>query len=176
MQQFGSYYGEVKHKKKVKDRWYHKTRRVLYSALIFTICYIAVVMLYQQILKTFFVMYGYTEAEANYNQLNNLPVDPLQWNKKVVTLIFGGAPSLFFILGIVFVSLLWRMEEVYNNIRLVILWLAVLSFNLFYTSVIISPAGNASYITGLYNGFAVVAAWWYINNIFYIQQWYYLWQ
>jgi len=168
MEQLGTYYGEVKHKKRIKDRWYHKARRVLYSALIFTICYIAVVMLYQQILKTFFVMYGYTEAEATYNQLNNLPVDPFQWNRKVVTLIFGGVPTIFFLLGIVFVSLLWWMEEVYNNIRLVILWLAVLSFNLFYTSVIISPAGNASYITGLYNGFAVVAAWWYVKNIFLI--------
>ncbi len=168
MQQIGTYYGTVKHKKKVKDRWYHKARRVLYSALIFTVCYIAVVVLYQQLLKTFFVMYGYTEAEATYNQLNNLPVDPFQWNRKVVTLIFGGVPSIFFILGIVFVSVLWWMEEVYNNIRLVILWLAVLSFNLFYTSVIIAPAGNASYITGLYNGFAVVAAWWYVKNIFLI--------
>jgi hypothetical protein len=168
MQQFGTYYGTVKHKKKIKDQWYHKARRVLYSALIFTICYIAVVMLYQLILKTFFVMYGYTQAEATYNQLNNLPVDPFQWNRRVVTLIFGGVPVIFFILGIVFVSVLLSMENVFNNIRLVVLWLAILCFNLFYTSVIISPAGNANYITGLYNGYAVVAAWWYVKNVFLI--------
>lgn len=113
-------------------------------------------------------MYGYTEAEATYNQLNNLPVDPYQWNRKLVTLIFGGVPSIFFVLGIVFVLVLWFMKRIYNVIRLFVLWLAILCFNLFYTSVIIAPAGNANYITGLYNGFAVVAAWWYVKNIFLI--------
>jgi hypothetical protein len=166
MQQFGSYYGEVKHKRKVKDRWYHKGKRVLISTLIFTVCYIAVVLLYQLILKTFFLMYGYTEAEATYNQLQNLPIDPNEWNRRVVTLIFGGVPTIFFFLGIVFVAMLWFMKNNYNTIRLAVLWLATLSFNLFYTSVLISPAGNANYITGLYNGFAVVAAWWYMKNIF----------
>jgi hypothetical protein len=165
MQQFGTHYGNVKHKRKIKDRWYHKARRVLYSALVFTICYISVVMLYQQLLKTFFVMYGYTEAEATYNQLNNLPIDPYQWNRRAVTIIFGGVPLIFFILGITFVSVLWMLKDVYNTLRFVVLWMIILCFNLFYTSILITPAGNANYITGLYNGFAVVAAWWHVKNI-----------
>jgi hypothetical protein len=166
MQQFGTSYGTVKHKKKIKDQWYHKARRVLYSALIFAVCYIAVVMLFQQILKIFFVAYGYVEAEATYNQIQNLPVNPFEWNRRVVTLIFGGVPSIIFILGIVFFAILWMMENTYNTTRLAVLWLAILCLNLFYTSVLISPAGNANYITGLYNGFAVVAAWWHVKNIF----------
>jgi len=145
------------------DSFINKAKRVATSSLLFIVAFILSNLLLQTLIAQIAKSFKYT-VRFTYNQVTVLPYDYHYWSRPRVLLIYFISPLICLAIGLFIFNLLRVYSTWANVFRMFLFWLAVVPVNMILTHILISPLGTPTNISnGLYQTFAVIGAWLYLN-------------
>ncbi len=137
-----------------------RTRRIIINSLFIAVVYVLAVCTYMVLTAAACWLLG-QKAIPTYNEILNLNRDYDYWSKPRVIVAFGSAPILMLLMGV----LLLRFSRIRYRVRpmrFFLFWWSIACINFFLTNLVIVPASHISFLWGAFQGFATIAAWFYL--------------
>ena len=150
-------------KEQTGDKFGNKLKRIVTSSALFVIAFILSNLLLQTLIAEISRGFKYT-VKFSYNVVTVLPWDYHYWSRARILLIYLISPILCLIIGLVIYNFLRTYSNWANVFRLFLFWFALVLVNMVLAQILISPLGTPdNRNNGLYQTFAVVGAWLWIN-------------
>ncbi len=103
-------------------------------------------------------------VKFSYNEVTVTPWDYHYWNRTNVALTSLLPPVICLVLGMVIFGFLHKYSDWAGRLRIFFFWLSASLVNMVLTHILIAPLGTPLNLNnGLYQTFAVIAAWFYID-------------
>ncbi|MDX2001871.1 MAG: hypothetical protein SFW35_05545 [Chitinophagales bacterium] len=158
----GDYYNDISNK--VTDTLWRKFQRVAISTLVYVIAYILVGYALSY-LSGLIAMYFNFHPEIKYYGLYKMPVAPNLWTNRAVLGIYGLAPFLIFVIGIVFYQITNSIQKERTIYKVFTLWIAIHCFCLFFSLCITASFGTQAFTSPFYYGLAVATTWLHMDPV-----------
>jgi hypothetical protein len=136
------------------------TRKILANSVFLFAAYVSAAYTYMLITAAICWLLG-QKAIPTYNEILNLNKDFDYWSRLRIIAAFGTAPVLMFITSLV----LFGFSRIRFNVRpmrFFLFWLSIAYLNFFFANLVIVPAAHLSFYWGAFQGFATIAAWFYL--------------
>ena len=148
------------------DDLINKILRIATSSLLFILSFISSNLLLQLFTVWMARALKYRTV-FTYNLISVYPWDYHYWSRTNIVLIYFFAPLACLTIGFFAFYILWSNTSWSNVLRIFFFWLAVNLINLVLTHALLSPLGSPNNRSdGLYQTFAVVGAFLWINPAF----------
>ena len=145
------------------DSVINKAKRVATSSALFVLAFILSNLLLQSLIAQVGRAFKYS-VRFSYNDVTILPWDYHYWSRTRILLIYLIPPLICMVIGFFIFNLLRVYTNWSNTVRLFFFWLALVLVNMVLAQILISPLGTPdNRNNGLYQTFAVVGAWLWIN-------------
>lgn len=142
----------------------NKLRRVVTATAVFLLAYLVSISAYQLLTGFICFLLDY-EPTITFNALLDLPIRPDLWSKFRVAAVFGSGMLWLLLSGVGAFIAFSRQSGRVTLMRSFLLWYGLLSVNLLLTYMATGAAGAFDLKWGLYQGVALVFAWWKIPAI-----------
>lgn len=139
-------------------------QKTIIQSCIYFVAYVVTFLLLQHLTVALINLFGHN-AIATFNQIENISSNADDWQRNQVTYGLSTGPLLLTIFSFFLLAVTREFFKGASVLKYVLVWLTVISFNFFLVGLTTNFAGKISYYWGLYQGFAVVFAWWDVSFV-----------
>jgi hypothetical protein len=147
----------------INDGLLNKVKRIATSFASFICAFIISKLLLQMLIASISRLLKY-KVKFSYNELVLTQVDYHYWSRANIVVTYFIPSVICFFIGLSILNLLRIYSKWAGSLRIFFFWMAVILINMVLTRILTLPLASPHNLSnGLYQTFAVVAAWYFIN-------------